>query len=140
MINRVVLVGRMAADPELKYTPSGVAVANFRIAVNRNRPNQQGEREADFIRVVAWRQNAEFAANYLGKGRLVAIDGRIQSRSWQTPDGQRRSMTEVVADSVQALGPRPEGAPGREPEAGGGESHGEAHEDLGPMPDDPFPE
>ena len=115
MINRVVLVGNIANDPELKYTPSGVAVANFRVAVNRTRPSQQGEREADFIPVVAWRQNAEFAANYLSKGRLVAIEGRIEVRSWQTQDGQRRSMTEVIADRVQGLGPPKQGgapAPG----------------------------
>jgi len=144
MINRVVLVGNMANDPELKYTASGVAVANFRVAVNRSRPNQQGEREADFISIVAWRQNAEFAANYLNKGRLVAIEGRIQVRSWQTQDGQRRTTTEVVADRVQGLGRRQEGdrAPepsGEEPGGQGAEGAGGADE-AAPMPDDPFPE
>jgi len=142
MINRVVLVGNIANDPELKYTPSGVAVANFRVAVNRTRPSQQGEREADFIPVVAWRHDAEFAANYLNKGSLVAIEGRIQVRSWQTQDGQRRFMTEVIADRVQGLGPRRQGAPdksGREAEAGE-QPAAEPAEDLGPLPDDPFPE
>jgi single-strand DNA-binding protein len=136
MINRVVLVGNIANDPELKYTPSGVAVANFRVAVNRTRPSQQGEREADFIPIVAWRQNAEFAANYLNKGRVVAIEGRIQVRSWQTQDGQRRRSVEVVADRVQGIGRREpaEGAPAP------AETAAEEPEDLGPLPDDPFPE
>jgi single-strand DNA-binding protein len=103
MVNRVLLVGRLCNDPELKYTPSGVAVANFRVAVDRPFTNAQGEREADFIDTVAWRQNAEFSANYLGKGRLVCIEGRIQVRSWTTQDGQRRRAMEVVADAVRAL-------------------------------------
>ena len=91
MLNRVILIGRLVADPELRYTPSGVPVANFRIAVDRSFTNAAGERETDFINIVAWRQRAEFAANYLGKGRLVAIDGRLQIRQWTTQDGQRRS-------------------------------------------------
>ena len=103
MLNRVVLIGRLVADPELRYTPSGVPVANFRIAVDRSFTNAAGERETDFINIVAWRQRAEFAANYLGKGRLVAIDGRLQIRQWTTQDGQRRSTAEVVADEVQGL-------------------------------------
>jgi single-strand DNA-binding protein len=137
MINRVVLVGRMANDPELKYTPSGVAVANFRVAVDRNRPSQQGEREVDFIPVVAWRQNAEFAANYMNKGRVVAIEGRIQVRSWQTQDGQRRRTVEVLADRVQGIGRRESSGEAPAPAEAPGQ---EEPEDLGPMPDDPFPE
>ena len=78
MLNRVILIGRLATEPELKYTPSGVAVTSFRLAVNRRFKNAQGEREADFIDIVAWRQTAEFAANYLGKGRLVAVEIRIR--------------------------------------------------------------
>lgn len=138
MINRVVIVGNMANDPELKYTPSGVAVANFRVAVNRSRPSAQGEREADFIPVVAWRQNAEFAANYLNKGRLVGVEGRIQSRSWQTQDGQRRFAVEVVADRVQGLGRRQEAERTAEPPEG--QPAGEQPEEPGAMPDDPFAE
>ena len=102
MLNRVVLIGRLASDPELKYTPSGIAVANFRLAVNRI-PNAQGEREADFIPIVVWRQSAEFAANYLTKGRLVAVDGRLQIRSWVAQDGSRRTHAEVVADNLKSL-------------------------------------
>jgi len=102
-INRVILVGRMAVDPELRYTPSGVAVANFRLAVDRPFTSSQGEKQADFINVVAWRQQAQFAADYLRKGRLVGVEGRLQVRSFTTSDGQRRWMTEVVAERVQAL-------------------------------------
>lgn len=116
MVNKVFLVGRLCTDPELKYTPSGVAVANFRVAVDRPFANAQGERETDFIDVVAWRQSAEFVNTYLGKGRLVLVEGRLQVRQWQTQDGQRRRSTEVVSDHVRALdrpreqGERPEGA------------------------------
>ena len=110
MLNRAILVGRLTADPELKYTPSGVAVANFRLAVDRPFTTSQGERETDFIPVVAWRQTAEFCANYLHKGRLVLVEGRIQVRSWQTPDGQRRRAIDVVADQVRPLD-RPREAP-----------------------------
>lgn len=102
MLNRVVLIGRLASDPELKYTPSGIAVANFVLAVNRA-PNAQGEREADFIPIVVWRQSAEFAANYLTKGRMVAVDGRLQIRSWVAQDGTRRKAAEVVAENLKSL-------------------------------------
>lgn len=102
MLNRVVLIGRLTSDPELKYTPTGKAVASFTIAVDR-RPNAQGEKETDFIPIVAWNQSAEFVGSYLGKGRLVAIDGRLQIRSWVAQDGTRRKTAEVVADSVRAL-------------------------------------
>jgi single-strand DNA-binding protein len=115
MLNRVVLIGRLTADPELRYTPSGVPVVSFRIAVDRAFTNAQGERETDFINVVAWRKAAEFVANYLTKGRLVSVEGRLQIRQWQTNEGQRRETAEVVADSVQALERRREaGAPGAE--------------------------
>lgn len=102
MLNRVVLIGRLANDPELKYTASGIPVATFRLAVDR-RPNAQGERETDFIPIVAWRQSAEFAANYLTKGRLLAVDGRLQIRSWVAQDGTRRTIAEVVADNLRGL-------------------------------------
>lgn len=121
MVNKVFLVGRLCTDPELKYTPSGVAVANFRVAVDRPFANAQGERETDFIDVVAWRQSAEYVNSYLGKGRLVLVEGRLQVRQWQTPDGQRRRSTEVVSEHVRALdrpreqGERPEGAAPRTP-------------------------
>jgi single-strand DNA-binding protein len=103
MVNKVILVGRLCTDPEMKYTPSGVAVTNFRVAVDRQFTNAQGERETDFIDVVTWRQSAEFVNTYMTKGRLVLIEGRLQVRQWQTQDGQRRRSTEVVADQVRAL-------------------------------------
>jgi single-strand DNA-binding protein len=111
MLNRIVLIGRLVADPELRYTPTGLPVASFRLAVDRPK-NQAGEKQTDFINVVAWRQQAEFAANYLNKGRLVAVDGRLQIRQWTTQEGQRRSTAEVVCDRVQGLDRRREdGAP-----------------------------
>ncbi len=103
MLNSVVLIGRLVADPELKYTPNSVPVCHFRIAVDRQFKSQGGESQADFLNIVAWRQSAEFAAQYLHKGRLVAVQGRIQSRSWVQQDGQKRYSVEVVADNVQGL-------------------------------------
>lgn len=104
MLNKVILIGRLATDPELKYTPSGVAVTSFRIAVDRRMaPNEAGEKETDFIDIVAWRQSAEFAANYLNKGRLVAVDGRLQIRNWVAQDGTKRRSAEVVAYDLRSL-------------------------------------
>mgnify|MGYP001407035607 CR=1 FL=1 len=105
MINRVVLTGRLARDPELRYTPNGVAVVRFTLAVNRRFTNQQGEREADFIDIVAWRQLAELVANYLKKGRQAAVEGRLQVSSYENSEGRRIYRTEVVADNVQFLDP-----------------------------------
>ncbi|BBO00436.1 single-stranded DNA-binding protein [Sporolactobacillus terrae] len=106
MINRVVLVGRLTKNPELRYTPNGVAVTSFTIAVNRPFSNQQGERDADFIPVVVWRRQAENAANFLQKGSLAGVDGRIQTRNYENNEGRRVYVTEVVADSVQFLEPK----------------------------------
>jgi single-strand DNA-binding protein len=103
MLNRVVLVGRLTKDPELKYTPNGVAVANFTLAVNRPFSNQQGERKADFINCVVWRKPAENVATYLKKGSLAGVDGRMQTRSYENNQGQRSYVTEVMAESVQFL-------------------------------------
>jgi single-strand DNA-binding protein len=106
MMNRVVLVGRLTKDVDLRYTPSGVAVATFTLAVNRAFSNQSGEREADFINCVVWRKPAENAANFLKKGSLAGVDGRIQTRNYEGQDGKRVYVTEVVAESVQFLEPR----------------------------------
>ncbi|WP_029188047.1 single-stranded DNA-binding protein [Streptococcus suis] len=104
MINNVVLVGRLTRDVELRYTPSNQAVATFTLAVNRNFKNQStGEREADFINCVLWRQQAENLANWTKKGHLIAITGRIQTRSYENQQGQRVYVTEVVAESFQVL-------------------------------------
>ena len=109
MINRVVLVGRLTKDPEFRTTPSGVSIANFTLAVNRTFTNAQGEREADFINVVVFRKQAENVNNYLFKGHLAGVDGRIQSRSYDNKEGQRVFVTEVVADSVQFMEPKSNG-------------------------------
>lgn len=106
MINRVVLVGRLTKDPELRYTPSGVAVCRFTLAVNRQFSNQQGERQADFINVLTWRKQAENVANYLHKGSLAGLEGRIQTGSYDGQDGKKVFTVEVVADSVQFLEPK----------------------------------
>jgi len=103
LLNKAILIGRLTRDPELRYTGSGVAVTNFSIAVDRPYTNAQGERETDFIRIVVWRKLAEICANNLGKGRLVAVEGRIQVRSYENQEGQRRQATEVVADDVRFL-------------------------------------
>lgn len=103
MLNKVVLIGRLTRDPELRYTSSGIAVTRFTLAVDRSFTNQQGEREADFIPITVWRGQAETSAKYLNKGRLVAVSGRIQTGSYETPEGQRRYTTEVVADEVRFL-------------------------------------
>lgn len=103
MLNRVVLAGRLTKDPDLRYTPNGVAVANFTIAVNRPFTSQQGSRDADFINCVVWRRAAENLANFMSKGSLVGVDGRLQSRSFDNQEGKRVFVTEVVADSVQFL-------------------------------------
>ena len=109
-VNRVILVGRIAVEPELRYTPNGTQVANFILAVDRNRPNAKGEREADFIKVVVWRRLAEICAQYLNKGRLIAVEGRLQTRSYETQEGQKRKDYEVVADGMKMLerGPKPD--------------------------------
>jgi single-strand DNA-binding protein len=102
MLNQVILIGRLTRDPELRYTANGVAVTTFTLAVDRNYVNQQGERGTDFIRVTVWRKLAETCANHLGKGRLVAVEGRLQTRTYEA-EGQKRTATEVVADDVRFL-------------------------------------
>jgi len=106
VLNRIILIGRLTKDPELRYTPNGRAVAGFTLAVDRPFKNQQGEREADFINIVVWGNQAENCANYLAKGKLAAVDGRLQIRSFEGQDGQRRWVTEVVADTVRFLSPK----------------------------------
>ena len=103
-MNKVILIGRLTADPELRYTPSGAAVCSFRIAVDRPFNSQSGEREADFINIVVWNKAAENTAKYMSKGRQIAVEGRLQIRSYDGNDGQRRWVTEVVADRVEFLG------------------------------------
>lgn len=103
MINNVVLVGRLTRDAELRYTPSNQAVATFTLAVNRNFKNQNGDREADFINCVMWRQQAENIANWTQKGMLIGVTGRIQTRNYENQQGQRVYVTEVVAETFQVM-------------------------------------
>ena len=109
MMNRTTLVGRLTKDPELRYTANGVAVATFTLAVNRPFSNQQGEREADFINIVVWRKQAENVANFLKKGSLAGVDGRIQTRNYENNEGRRVFVTEVIGESVQFLEPKGSG-------------------------------
>ena len=109
-MNKVILIGRLTKDPELRTIASGNATTSFTIAVNRNFTNQNGEREADFINCVAWRKQAENVAKYCTKGSQVAVEGRIQTRSYDAEDGTKRYVTEVVADNVTFLGSRASGS------------------------------
>lgn len=110
MVNRVVLVGRLTRDPELRTTTTGKSVSDFSIAVQKKIKPQDGSPDADFFRVSAWGATAEYVKNYLSKGRLVAVDGRLQSRKYTAQDGSNREVVEIVADSVQGLDrPREEG-------------------------------
>ena len=103
MLNRAVLIGRLARDPELRYTTNGTPVASFSLAVERPFTNQNGERDVDFIDIVVWNKLAETCANHLGKGRLIAAEGRIQTRSYDDKNGVRRKVVEVVAENVRFL-------------------------------------
>ena len=105
-MNKVFLIGRLTRDPELRYTGNNTAVASFALAVQRNFANQQGEREADFFNITVWRKQAENVKNYLTQGSQVAIEGRLQTRSYDDANGQKRYVTEVVADNVEFIGSR----------------------------------
>lgn len=130
MLNRIVLVGRLTRDPELRYVPSGAPVASFTLAVDRPFANQQGERETDFIDIVTWRRLAEQVSRHLSKGRLVAVEGRLQIRSYETQDGQKRRVAEVVADGVRFLDRKVTGA---QAEAAQGEEFAEEPEQEVPF-------
>ena len=100
MLNKIVLMGRLTRDPDLRRTQSGTAVASFTLAVDRDYKPQDGERETDFIDIVAWRGTAEFVSKYFTKGRMAVVEGRLQVRDWTDKDGNKRRSTEVVADNV----------------------------------------
>ncbi|MBI3312438.1 MAG: single-stranded DNA-binding protein [Candidatus Omnitrophica bacterium] len=123
-LNRVFLMGNLTRDPELRYIPSGTAVATFTVASNRAYTSSAGEKkeEACFVRVVTWARQAELCGEYLKKGSPVFVEGRLQSRSWETPDGQKRSTLEVVAQNVQFLSRAPRAVeaahPAKETQAG----------------------
>lgn len=105
-MNKVILIGRLTRDPELRYTGSNTPVATFSLAVNRSFTNQNGEREADFINCVVWRKLAETVKNYLSQGSQVAVEGRIQTRNYDDQNGQRRYVTEVVVENIDFVGTR----------------------------------
>lgn len=110
-MNRVIIMGRLTADPELKTTASGVSVAAFRVAVDRDYQPKGGERQADFIPCVAWRQTAEFVSRYFQKGRMIALEGSLQSRNYEDKQGQKRTAYEVIADHVWFCGEKkPDGS------------------------------
>lgn len=100
MLNKIVLMGRLCKDPELRRTQSGNSVTSFTLAVDRDFKGQNGEKETDFIDIVAWRNTAEFVCNYFSKGRIAVVDGRLQIRGWTDKNGNKRSSAEVVADNV----------------------------------------
>jgi single-strand DNA-binding protein len=115
-LNKVVLAGRLTADPELKQTQSGISVTSFSIAVNRrfvSRNNEQSEQQTDFINIVAWRQTAEFISKYFKKGSAICLTGSIQTRTWQDNQGQKRYATEVVADEAMFVDSRNESGAGQ---------------------------
>ena len=114
MLNRVVLMGRIVADPELKTTGSGISVTTFRMAVDRNYAKQGEERKADFFDVVCWRNTAEFVCRYFAKGSMIAVEGQLQSRTYQAKDGSNRYVVEVVADSVSFTGERRDNSNGNQ--------------------------
>ena len=103
MMNRVILIGRLTAEPELRYTHSGTAVTSFTLAVERARKNPQGERETDFVNIVVWQKQAETCAQYLHKGRMAGVDGRLQIRSYEDREGRKVRVAEVVAENVRFL-------------------------------------
>ncbi len=112
MLNRVILMGRLVSDPELKTTGTGISVTSFRIAVDRSYVKSGEERKADFFDIVCWRGTAEFVCRYFGKGSLIAVEGQLQSRTYQAKDGSNRYVVEVVADNVSFTGERRENAGG----------------------------
>ncbi|MCS7463096.1 single-stranded DNA-binding protein [Paenibacillus doosanensis] len=131
MLNRVILIGRLTRDPELRYTPSGVAVTTFTLAVDRPFTNQQREREADFLNIVTWRQLAETCANYLRKGRLAAVEGRIQIRNYDNNEGRRVYVTEIIADNVRFLESANSGGGGQREEGMSGGGYGQSPQGQG---------
>ena len=131
-MNKAILIGNLASDPETRTTQSGIAQCTFRLAVQRRFANQQGVREADFFNIVCWRQTAEFCSRYLSKGRKIAVEGSLQTRSYDAQDGSKRYVTEIIADNVEFCDSRPDGArprtdnppPVQEPPAGYGMNNG----------------
>lgn len=136
MINRVILMGRLVADPELKTTNADISVTSFRIAVDRSYVKAGAERQADFFDVVAWRSSAEFVCRNFSKGSLIAVDGQLQSRQFTTKEGQNRTAIEVVADNISFTGERKE--PAHNPTKAPGATYDDRIGDQGMIDDLPF--
>lgn len=130
-MNKILLIGRLVKDPELRYTQGGTGVASFTLAVNRRFANQNGEREADFINCVAWNKTAEFVANYFKKGQEMALEGRLQVRSYDGNDGQRHWVTEVVVEQVEFVGGKKDGGNNNSASGGPGGSNYNSQNQLG---------
>ena len=142
MMNKVMLIGNLGRDPELRYTQTGQAVANFTIATNESWTNRDGEKQerTEWHRIVAWGKQAEFCGSYLHKGRQVFVEGRLQTREWEDQKGEKRRTTEIIAQSIQGLGGRREGSDGASdgpdgggfdgPPGGGGPSIPEGNDDI----------
>lgn len=138
MLNRVILMGRLVADPELKTTASGISVTSFRIAVDRNYVKNGEERKADFIDIVCWRSNAEFVCRYFSKGSLIAVEGQLQTRTYQAKDGTNRYVVEVVADNLSFTGERRDNSHSRDYNQGFNQSYGQNYS-AQPAPEQPAP-
>lgn len=130
-VNKVILIGNLGADPEIRYTPGGLAVANFRLATTENRLNKEGQREqrTEWHKIVAYGKLAEICGEHLAKGKQVYIEGRLQTRSWDDKDGNRKWMTEIITNNMQMLGPA-----GHQPSASGPPEAGEPGEDTAGSP------
>ena len=136
MLNKIFIMGRLTRDPELRRTQSGTPVTSFSLAVDRDYKSQSGEKETDFIDVVAWRATAEFVAKYFTKGRMAVVEGRLQIRDWQDRDGNKRRSAEVVADNVYFGDSRRDSAPagGYAAPVGGASGFAEIDEEDGDLP------
>lgn len=133
MLNRIVIIGRLTRDPELRSTSNGTPVATFTVAVDRSFSNNRGEKETDFIPVVVWRAQAESCGRYLSKGKMVAVDGRMQIRTYEANDGSKRTVAEVVAENVRFLSPK-DGGSG----SGSGYTPDFPGEEMTPLDEIPF--
>ena len=135
-LNRVCMIGRLTRDPELRTTTTGKSVAEFNIAVDKKFKPQDDGPKADFFRIKAWGQTAEFVCNYLTKGRLVAIDGRLDTRKFTAADGTTREIIEIVAENVQSLDRPKDDAPAREPQARPTQTGGSSADEYDPFADE----
>jgi single-strand DNA-binding protein len=138
MINSVVLVGRLTNDPEMKYTPNGMAITTFRLAVDRGRKSESGEDQTDYLNIVCFQKTAELVAQWLDKGALVGIEGRIQSRTWEGQDGKRNTWVEIVANNVRFLESKAEAERRRSNRGQSGPGGTPARPPAAPAADDGF--